>query len=285
MKLTKLFALLVATALIVGMSGGDVGKSKESVIVLSKSNTLVLSGEVDGPNTADLIKNARELGQAHFSGGKPIYLFLNTPGGSIQVGLELIEALHGLNRPVDTVTLFAASMGFQIAQSLGQRYVLKNGILMSHRAAGEISGSFGGSVPSQMDSRYGLWLSRVKELDEQTVSRTGGKQTLESYQKAYANELWLTGTQSVAAGYADKIVALRCDSSLDGVTTHSVDFLGVTVKFDLDNCPINTSPMNIRVDVPPQEKAKITAKQIKDLEAQFAEQYTTKQHSVIPMYW
>jgi ATP-dependent protease ClpP protease subunit len=64
------------------------------------------------------IAQAKALGNQRFSSNEPIYLFLNTPGGSIQTGLEIIESLKGLDRPVSTVTLFAASMGFQIAQNL-----------------------------------------------------------------------------------------------------------------------------------------------------------------------
>ena len=175
-------------------------------------------------------------------------MFLNTPGGSIQSGLEMIEALQGIGRPINSITLFAASMGFQIAQNLDDRLILKNGVLMSHHAAGGFEGSFGGIRPNQVDSRYQLWLDRVKELDEQTVRRTNGKQTYESYTKEYDHEVWLTGSKSVEEGYADRIVKVKCDSSLSGVTTKHASFMGLDIAYDLDNCPINTSPMNIRVN-------------------------------------
>ncbi|CAM6004799.1 unnamed protein product, partial [Sphagnum balticum] len=93
-------------------------------------------------------------------------------GGGIQSGLEMTEALNGLGCPVDTVTLFAASMGWQIAQSLGERLILKNGVMMSHHATGEAQGEFGGSIRTQMENRQQLWIDRVRELDEQTVRRT-----------------------------------------------------------------------------------------------------------------
>ena len=109
---------------------------------------------------------------ASLKSGYPIYLFLNTPGGSIQAGLELIEGLNGINRPIHTVTLFAASMGWQLVQHLGTRYVLKYGVLMSHKARGQFSGEFGGGA-SQMDARYGLWLKRVHIME--TLQYTRGK--------------------------------------------------------------------------------------------------------------
>lgn len=240
---------------------------KSDSVILSKDNVIVLNTEVDGESTSAIISKAKALDLAlsglkeKYSGNKqPLYVFLNTPGGSIQAGLEMIEALNGLGRPVNTITLFAASMGFQIAQNLGERLILKNGVLMSHRAAGEFTGQFGGQSPSQVESRYALWKSRLDELDAQTVSRTGGKQTIASYQKQYASEMWLTGNQSVAQGYADKVVTVKCDKSLDGVSTHTLSFMGIPIEYDLDNCPINTSPMNIRVGIPSTQRVNIDGK-------------------------
>lgn len=261
MKLSKITAVLIALALSVlaPISAGSAsqGRDDRSTVTLSDDNVLSLNDEVNGETVAAVVEQARALDSKFstyekFTGGskRPIYLFLNTPGGSIQDGLMLIEQLQSLKRPVYTITMFAASMGFQIAQNLGQRLILKNGVLMSHRARGEFGGEFGGSAPSQIDSRYGLWMDRLTELDRQTVSRTGGKQTLESYQKAYASELWRTGEKSVAEGYADKVVKVSCDSSLNGVTEHTILFMGmIPITYDLSNCPMNTTPMNIRVNI------------------------------------
>lgn len=261
------------------------------VVVLSRDNLVVLTGEVNGENVGKVISQAKELDsnvsfrhKVGLSTKKPMYLFMSTPGGSIQSGLELIEALHGLERPIHTITLFSASMGFQIVQHLGDRLILKNGVLMAHRATGEFSGSFGGQSPSQLDSRYGLWMSRMLELDTQAVKRTKGKQTLESYQKAYSPELWMTGSQSVQGGYADKLVTVKCDESLDGVTTYSVNVLFFLVTYDLDNCPINTSPMNVRISIP-DSKEKPTHDKVAEIKAKFMEFYRNKQKSVVPMYW
>ncbi len=255
MNLKKL-AIGLATLAVLLVVPMQVAKSatEKGQVVVSADNLLVVNGVIDEMSMGDVIVKAKQLdaklGKLEFGAKKPIYLFLNTPGGSIQTGLEFIEALKGLGRPVHTVTLFAASMGFQLAQNFDTRYILKNGILMSHRAAGQMSGSFGGPSPSQMESRYGIWLRRMSELDNQTVSRTKGKQTLASYQKAYADELWVTGSESVAQGYADEVATIKCDKSLSGATTHTVTLMGiVNVDFDIDNCPINTNPMNIKISL------------------------------------
>ena len=263
----------------------SMSKESSDTIVLTKNNMLTLNDEVKGETVSAIIAKAKELDSAMTAktgnSNKPLYFFLNTPGGSIQAGLELTEALTGLGRPVKTVTLFAASMGFQIVQSLDERLILKNGILMSHRAAGEIEGSFGGTQPSQMDSRYQLWLDRVRELDEQTVARTKGKQTYDSYTKQYADEMWLTGSKSVVQGYADRVIKIKCDKTLDGVSTHHINFLGLDIEYSLDNCPINTSPMNVHVNAP---DGKLLSKElVNEVRAKFLNQFENKQQQVLPM--
>lgn len=291
MKMNKIVLglLIILTVVLVPRLSVSKTAGNSETVVLSASNTLVLNSEVNGDSVGELMLKAKQLDSklsGHLGGDsqKPLYLFLDTPGGSIQSGLELIEAFQGLGRPVHTITLFSASMGFQIAQNLGDRLILKNGVLMSHHAAGEIQGSFGGVSPSQMDSRYKLWIDRIRELDEQTVKRTNGKQTYESYTKEYDHEMWLTGTQSIAEGYADRIVTVKCDKTLTGVQTKHVSFLGMDVGYDIDNCPINTNPMNVRVGSL-DGKTMINQDTIDQVKAKFLAQFQNKQSQVVPMYW
>ena len=179
--------------------------------------------------------------------------------------------------------MFAASMGFQIIQNLDDRLILKNGVMMSHRAAGGFEGSFGGTKPSQIDSRYQFWLDRVRELDEQTVSRTKNKQTYESYTKEYANEMWLTGTKSVQEGYSDEVVLVKCDSTISGTSKHSADFMGFQVSYELDNCPLNTAPMNVSMLLPKGQEVPTELKN--EIKNKFLSQFYNSQKQEIPMYW
>lgn len=216
-------------------------------ITLTKDNTLVLNEAFTGSSISSLIGEAKKI-NANLKSGYPIYLFLNTPGGSIQAGLELIEFLKGLNRPVHTVTLFSASMGFQLVQHLGKRYILKYGVLMSHKAAGGFRGEFGGGG-SQIDSRYGLWLRRLGMMDKQTVNRTKGKKTLKEYQSEYDNELWLNGEEAVRNGYADSVVSVKCGESLNGTTSKNIRNFGFNIRLSFDSCPIRTYPVSIKANV------------------------------------
>lgn len=263
----------------------------ENSIVLSSSNTLTMSGAIDYSSVGTVILKAKELDQkfnaSYFNKKQPLYLFMHTPGGNIQSGLELIEALRGLQRPIHTITLYSASMGFQVVQNLSDRLVLANGLMMSHRAHGTFEGYFGGMTPSQIDQRLRIWVSRTTELDKQTVLRTKGKQTLESYQKAYADEMWLTGAESVAGGYADRVVTVKCDSTLNGVSSHSASLSDVEIEYDTDNCPLNIGPMNIHIKYSNSKDKNANSDEVslEDIRNKFLEQYTKQQRTVIPMSW
>jgi len=216
-------------------------------IVLSADNTLTLADSFNGSSVAQLIQQASNL-DSSLKSGYPIYLFLYTPGGSIQAGLELYDFLAGLNRPVHTITLFAASMGFQTVQHLGTRYITRYGVLMSHKARGGFQGEFGGG-DSQLDARYGMWLRRINMLDGETVSRTNGKQTLKSYRDAYSSELWLNGKEAVEQGYADAVAVVKCDTSLRGSEEQVFSNGFFSVKAKISKCPLNTNPLSVGANI------------------------------------
>ena len=214
-------------------------------IKLTSDNTVSLRSSFNSSSVTDLKQDLIKL-DSTLKSGYPIYLVLYTPGGSIQYGLELFEFIKGLNRPVHTITIFAASMGFQAVQHLGKRYILRYGVLMSHNAAGGARGEFNGAGKGQIASRLGLWYRRLGMMDTSTVKRTSGKQTLKSYQSAYSPELWLNGPEAVEGGYADEIVTVSCDTNLTNSLTgknFSNGFYKITALFS--GCPLITSPVEM----------------------------------------
>lgn len=219
-------------------------------VTLTKDNSLVMNDYFDGDTVAKVEQVAKEL-DAKIPTGEPLYLILDSGGGSIEAGIELIEFLNTLNRPVRTITIFSASMGFQTVQGVkGGRLILENGTLMSHKARGFFYGEF----PGQLDSRYAHYLKRVQRLDKKAVERTKGKQTTDSYAKAIAPEMWCDGQDCIDAGYADLIVTASCDQSLKGQHNRIADrflYMGHTIEIVevMSNCPMVTSPLNWNIIV------------------------------------
>jgi ATP-dependent protease ClpP protease subunit len=242
-------AALVAVAFagtiaVVNQTSPAENKSDKKEIVLTDKNTLSLTSEVSDASMAALMSKAMAL-DSKTKSNDPIYLVLYTPGGSIQAGLEAIEFLKSLNRPVHTVTIFAASMGFQMVQGLGNRYITRFGTLMAHKA----KGSFAGEFPGQIDSRYTYYVKKLNELDNITVGRTGGKLTDAAFKALYENEYWVDGFDALGKGLVDEVTAVRCDASLSGTREETESFLGFSVKLNFSKCPMIIAPVGAEAEV------------------------------------
>lgn len=236
---------LLVLSLMFFPSSGDI-QGNPTKIILTKDNTLSIDSPFDDNSVALVALKAREL-DSRLPSGDPLYLVVNSPGGSIDAGIELIENLNTLNRPVHTITIFAASMGFQTVQGLGNRYIISSGTLMSHKARGGFSGEF----PGQLDSRYAYYLKRIDKLDQLTVKRSGGKLSLQSYRALYANEFWCEGQDCIDKGVADEIVKVSCDKSLDSTSTTSMKVGVMGISFDSvvtkASCPTVSASLDVKV--------------------------------------
>jgi ATP-dependent Clp protease protease subunit len=202
-------------------------------IVLTDQNCVSLRGPVDRQSVGDVITDLNKLAQTG-NQKDPIYLVLNTPGGSVMAGLELMQYMNTTRRPVHVVANFAASMGFHILQSSKVRYVTQYGTIMSHRA----SGGFEGDIPQQINSRLKHIIDLVGKMDEQVVSRTNGKFNKETYAELIRDEYWSVGTTAIKDGFADEVASLKCDSTLNGTVTKIVRFSIFEAEVNFSKCPL-----------------------------------------------
>jgi ATP-dependent Clp protease protease subunit len=207
-------------------------------IVLTEENSVAFNQPVKDLYVAkkqqEVINKAAKL-----PASSPLYLVLDTPGGSVTDGLLFIDTLKSLNRPIHTITIFAASMGYQIVQELGTRYILPSGTLMSHRGA--ISG-LSGQVPGELNSRLQMLESLLNRMNVNAAKRTGV--SLKSYQDSIINELWAIGHEAVKTKQADHVAYVRCSKKLmDKTYDEQIDtFLG-PIDVQYSACPLISAPV------------------------------------------
>lgn len=211
-----------------------------SKITLEASNTVVLKGPVNPRSVARVMMDLQEK-DLKLPPGEPIYLVLYTPGGSIFAGLDLIDYAKSLDRDVHTVTLFAASMGFQIAQNLDKRYIKPSGTLMSHRARGGVQGQFDG----ELETRYKMVKAAIERLDYIASKRMNIE--VPAYKKMILNEYWVHGSESVSQKAADEVVNLKCGKSLSGYKYVNAMTRFGRVKVTFSKCPLINGVIDVEL--------------------------------------
>lgn len=170
-----------------------------------------------------------------------IYIVAYSPGGSISAGQLFFDTLNALPCKFHTITIFGASMSYQMTQNLGKRYILPSGTLMSHRASvSGISGELGG----ELDAIIKNLTDSVTDLEVIASNRVGI--TLEAYRDAIRDELWLTAEEAVKQNHADEIVLATCDKSLMGTHIETVRTFFGTYDVEFSNCPLITSPLSVK---------------------------------------
>jgi ATP-dependent Clp protease protease subunit len=226
-----------------------------NTVVLKESNTVYLLDTVTGETVTKVMLGIQKLNLDKTE--EPIYLVLNTPGGSIFDGVDLIRFAKTSRRKIHTVTIFAASMGFQIVQALpGRRLITEGGVLMSHRGA---VGGIGGQFPGELNSRLDFLLQVSKELDSEVAKRAGI--TLEEYEKLIHDEYYATPIKALAERFADEKVNVSCDSSLSGIRVEEVQTVFGIIEAQFSKCPLITSPLSIAFKLKTEKNKGVDPKQ------------------------
>ncbi|WP_427171071.1 ATP-dependent Clp protease proteolytic subunit [Arthrobacter sp. 92] len=134
---------------------------------------------------------------------KDIYLYINSPGGSVTAGMAIYDTMQFIPNDVVTVaTGLAASMGQFLLSSgtKGKRYATPNARILMHQPSGGIGGT-----ASDIKIQAELILHMKKVMAELTAEQTG--QTVETILKDNDRDKWFTATEALKYGFFDKIAA------------------------------------------------------------------------------
>ena len=135
---------------------------------------------------------------------KDIYLYVNTPGGSVSAGLAIVDTMNFIKADVQTIVMgTAASMGTIIASSgaKGKRFMLPNAEYMIHQPMG---GTDGGTQQTDMAIAAEHLLKTRNKL-EQILADNSGK-TVKQVHKDAERDYWMSAEETLAYGFIDKIM-------------------------------------------------------------------------------
>ena len=138
---------------------------------------------------------------------KEIYLYINSPGGSVTAGMAIYDTMNYITPPIATVCMGrAASMGAFLlsAGQKGMRYALPNSQVMIHQPLGGFQGQ---STDIAIHAREIL---RMRETLNGLLAKHTG-QPIEKIAQDTERDNFMTAEMAQAYGLVDKVLASRRD--------------------------------------------------------------------------
>jgi ATP-dependent Clp protease, protease subunit len=136
---------------------------------------------------------------------KPIYLYINSPGGSITSGMAIYDTMQHIKSEVVTICVgMAASMGSFLlaAGSKGKRLALPHSRIMIHQPSG---GTRGQATDIEIEARE---IIRIRhQLNEIYADRTG--QPLAKIEKDMDRDFFMSADEAKEYGLIDKVIDER----------------------------------------------------------------------------
>ena len=136
---------------------------------------------------------------------KDIYLYINSPGGSISAGMAIYDTMNYIKCDVSTICIgMAASMGAFLLSSgaKGKRFALPNAEVMIHQPLGGMQGQ-ASDIKIHADHIIRIRAKLNKLLSEQT-----GKD-LETIERDTERDNFMTADEACEYGLVDKVITKK----------------------------------------------------------------------------
>ncbi len=141
---------------------------------------------------------------------KPIYLYINSPGGSVTAGLAIYDTMQYVKSDVVTICVgLAASMGAFLlaAGTKGKRLALPHSRIMIHQPLGGTSQRQASDI--EIEAREIL---RIKDMLNQSMADMTG-QSLEKVTKDTDRDYFLSAAEARDYGLIDRVIAHPSEAS------------------------------------------------------------------------
>ena len=170
---------------------------------LLRDRVLFLEGEVTD-HMANLIV-AQLLYLESEDAKKDIFMYVNSPGGSVTAGMAILDAMNFIKPDVSTTVMgIAASMGSLLASSgaKGKRFILPNATHMIHQPLGGARGQ-----ASDMEIQVKEIMRLKRQLTNIYVANTG--QSYKKLERDMDRDNYLSAQDALEYGLVDEIITKR----------------------------------------------------------------------------
>ncbi len=136
---------------------------------------------------------------------KDIYLYINTPGGSVTAGMAIYDTMQYIKPDVVTICVGqAASMGAVLlaAGTKGKRYALPHSRIMIHQPIGGIQGQATDIIIHAEE------IKRIKKMLNEILSKHTGK-PLDKIEKDVERDYFMSAKEAQEYGIVDKVIEKR----------------------------------------------------------------------------
>ena len=184
-------------------AGGFGDPQNEVYNRLLKNRIVFLGTEVD-----DAIANLITAQLLYLEGDDPekdIWLYINSPGGSVSAGMAIYDTMQFVSPDVGTICMgMAASMGqfLLTAGAAGKRYSLPHSRILMHQPLGGVQGQ-ASDIAIQAEQ-----MAYIKRLMAERIAHHSG-QTVEQIAEDSERERWFTAEQAKTYGLIDHVTSRR----------------------------------------------------------------------------
>jgi ATP-dependent Clp protease protease subunit len=182
---------------------------------LLKERIIFLGSEVRDDNANAIC--AQMLLLAAEDPEKDIWLYINSPGGSVTAGMAIFDTMQWVPNDVATVAMgMAASMGQFLlsAGTPGKRYATPHARVMMHQPSGGIGGT-----ASDIKIQAEQMLHIKKTMAELIAQHTG--QTLEQIERDSDRDRWFTAEAAKEYGFVDAVFSRASDAEQGAASSDS----------------------------------------------------------------
>jgi ATP-dependent Clp protease, protease subunit len=133
---------------------------------------------------------------------RDIYLYINSPGGSVSAGMAIYDTMQYVKNDVATVAMgLAASMGqfLLCAGARGKRYALPHARIMMHQPSGGLGGT-----ASDIKIQAEQMLYTKRKMAELIAAHTG--QSVDQIELDSDRDRWFTAEEAKQYGFVDNVV-------------------------------------------------------------------------------